>query len=357
MAVLTRAQHKRQQQQQQQPQQPQQQQSQQPQQKRGRGRPRKNKSKNEQPVQKRGRGRPRKNQTQPQPQLQPQMQPQPQPQSQPPPQPLPQQPQPIFGSGYTTNILGSSSTSQFQNNTGIFGSGSRYGGNSLMEKFSNTLSSQKSHMSIFDEQPSQNGEEENGNDNNKEEEVPFGTGAQALLNEQEVLTGEENEITQHSIKSKLYCMEGQTWKERGVGTLKLNYPGDIEKSPRLVMRADNVLRVILNVALFPGMHVERSQEKFVRLLAFEGGQLVHLAIKLSNSNTADDLYRAINDAIPPAQVQSLPRILFNICTRKHSIGTNIMRLRKEIESFARKFSTDPEDITSQNYSEFSSDAN
>ncbi|RHZ74828.1 hypothetical protein Glove_219g9 [Diversispora epigaea] len=52
--------------------------------------------------------------------------------------------------------------------------------------------------------------------------------------------------------------------------------------------------VILNVALFNGMHVER-QEKFVRIFAFEGDFLVHLAIKLSNSNAADDLYKAIMD--------------------------------------------------------------
>ncbi|RHZ88986.1 hypothetical protein Glove_19g365 [Diversispora epigaea] len=72
-----------------------------------------------------------------------------------------------------------------------------------MESFSNTLSSQKLNMSIFDEQPSQNGEEDDDNDNDKKK-VPFRTGVQALLNEQEVLTGEENEIFQHSIRSKLY---------------------------------------------------------------------------------------------------------------------------------------------------------
>jgi len=50
------------------------------------------------------------------------------------------------------------------------------------------------------------------------------------------------------------------------------------------MRADNVLRVILNVTLFHGMNVERSQDKFVRLFAFEGNgaSLVHLAIKVCN---------------------------------------------------------------------------
>ncbi|CAG8532503.1 5631_t:CDS:10 [Diversispora eburnea] len=162
-------------------------------------------------------------------------------------------------------------------NVGIFGSGSKYTRNSLMGSFA--------------------------------KEVPFG-GTRTLLQELEVLTGEENEITRHSVRAKLYCMDGQTWKERGVGILRLNYPRNYEKSPRLVMRADGVLRVILNVALFHGMHVERSQEKFVRLFAFEGkgDLLVHLAIKLSNSNAADDLYEAIMDAIPPAQNQSHPRV-------------------------------------------------
>ncbi|CAG8493617.1 5820_t:CDS:2 [Diversispora eburnea] len=133
-----------------------------------------------------------------------------------------------------------------------------------------------------------------------EKEVPFRTGTQPLLQELEVSTGEENEVTLHSVRAKLYCMDGSVWKERGVGILKLNYSRDNEKSPRLVMRTENVLRVILNVSLFPGMHAERSQEKFVRLIAFED-KLVHLAVKVS-----DELYEAIKSAIPPAQDQSPP---------------------------------------------------
>ncbi|RHZ78486.1 hypothetical protein Glove_164g58 [Diversispora epigaea] len=190
---------------------------------------------------------------------------------------------------------------------GIFGSGTKYTGSSLMGGFADMiLSSQNSNISIFDEQPSQNDkDEENENDkDNVEEEVPFGTVTTTLLQEQEVFTGEENETTQHSVRAKLYCMDERMWKERGIGILRLNYSRNYEKSPRLVMRTENVLKVILNIALFHGMHVERSQEKFVRLFAFEGDLLVHLAIKLSNSNAADDLYEAIMDAIPSAQSQS-----------------------------------------------------
>ncbi|RHZ56617.1 hypothetical protein Glove_399g27 [Diversispora epigaea] len=74
------------------------------------------------------------------------------------------------------------------------------------------------------------------------------------------------------------------------------------------MHADNVFKVILNVALFHGIHVQLSQEKFVRIFAFEGDLLVHLTIKLPNSNAADDLYNAIMNAITPDQDQSHPRI-------------------------------------------------
>ncbi|RHZ72126.1 hypothetical protein Glove_246g5 [Diversispora epigaea] len=194
-------------------------------------------------------------------------------------------------SGFTTSLK----------NKRVFGSGTKYTNNASTGSFANKLSSQKPNFSIFEEQTSQNDkdEEENKNDDDKEsgakEEVPFGADIKTLLQKQEVLTGEEDEIAQHIVRAKLYWMDGQ-WKERGVGTLRLNYSKNNEKVPRLVMRADNVLRVILNIALFTGMHVEK-QEKFVKLTTFEGNKLVHLAIKLSNPNAADELCKAIMDAI------------------------------------------------------------
>ncbi|RHZ55839.1 hypothetical protein Glove_410g86 [Diversispora epigaea] len=198
--------------------------------------------------------------------------------------------------------ISSSEVSNLHSSKGVFGSRSKYAGNSLMESFASMLDSKKS---IFDEQPTQNEEEDNKNDKDTvEEEVPLEAGTNTLLQEIEVFTGEENETAQHSTRAKLFCMDGKTWKERGVGILKLNYPISNERSPRIVMWADNVLKVILNVALFHGMHIERSQEKFIRLFAFEGDQLVHLAIKLPNINAADGLFKAITDAIPSAENQS-----------------------------------------------------
>ncbi|GBB86883.1 hypothetical protein RclHR1_13300002 [Rhizophagus clarus] len=195
---------------------------------------------------------------------------------------------------------------------GIFGSNSKY--SSPLGSFAMSPSlgfqsavqaSSSTRTSIFEKHDDDdNDEDDPENDESEEEESSFGIGAKPLLQEQEVVTGEEDEITRYSVKAKLYWMDKtQQWKERGVGTLRLNYPRDDSKSPRIVMRADGVLKVILNVVLFNGMSVERAQEKFVRLVAFEGADHipVHLAIKVGNPSAADELYDAIMDAIPQPQ--------------------------------------------------------
>ncbi|RHZ82358.1 hypothetical protein Glove_109g418 [Diversispora epigaea] len=168
------------------------------------------------------------------------------------------------------NKISTNKVSISPSNKGLFGSGFKYGSNSLMGSFG--------------------------------KKVPLETGTKTLLRELE-----GRNINDNNYKQKLYCMDEKTWKEKGVGILRLNYPRNNGNSPQIVMRADTILKVILNVALFQGMHVERSQEKFIRLFAFEGDLLVHLAIKLNNSKAADDLYEAIMDAVPPAQNQSHPR--------------------------------------------------
>lgn len=76
----------------------------------------------------------------------------------------------------------------------------------------------------------------------------------------------------------------QSWKERGTGTLRVNVPKSPadKRAARLVMRADGILRVILNVALFKGMKCE-LHEKFVRIVALEDTKPVHYAIKVGTS--------------------------------------------------------------------------
>lgn len=157
------------------------------------------------------------------------------------------------------------------------------------------------------------------------------------LAETDLATGEEGERTIHSVRAKLYTMtkEGSkdgTWKERGTGTLRVNVPKELyyqqrsqqypqlgkyprpsvsasggsggASAARLVMRAEGVLRLILNVRLFPGMGVELAQEKFVRFVALEsgesGGAPCHFAVRCSNGAAGRALYEAVKGQIPEA---------------------------------------------------------
>lgn len=72
-------------------------------------------------------------------------------------------------------------------------------------------------------------------------------------------TGEEAEETMFSCRAKLFHFAGE-WKERGVGTLKLNVhyrapnlEEAAEQKARLIMRTDGVHRVVLNTPIFKGM--------------------------------------------------------------------------------------------------------
>jgi hypothetical protein len=99
-----------------------------------------------------------------------------------------------------------------------------------------------------------------------------------------VSTGEESEQTLFSCRAKLYHFEAPEWKERGVGTFKINrtwFPSDTttntkactddaddgangdeaarqtsgHRPSRLIMRSDGVHRVILNTPIFREMRV------------------------------------------------------------------------------------------------------
>ncbi|KAL9090473.1 MAG: hypothetical protein Q9165_005234 [Trypethelium subeluteriae] len=75
---------------------------------------------------------------------------------------------------------------------------------------------------------------------------------------QDVNTGEDDESTRFQSRTKLYAFMAadgstqKTWKERGVGTVKLNVSKEDDEKPdeppkvRLIMRADGSQRVVLN---------------------------------------------------------------------------------------------------------------
>lgn len=123
--------------------------------------------------------------------------------------------------------------------------------------------------------------------------------------------GEASEATILQIRAKLFAMGSKEvgWKERGVGTLKINVPkvcvelDDTEhaipgtfdpsmmegQSVRLVMRQENTHRVILNTVVMKGMEFNpkpSSTSAQVLFTAFEGeggGQAkpVNMILKVS----------------------------------------------------------------------------
>ncbi|XP_075522438.1 ran-binding protein 1 homolog b-like [Primulina tabacum] len=103
--------------------------------------------------------------------------------------------------------------------------------------------------------------------NREEEEDPHpaaedeDTGAQVApivrLEEVSVITGEENEEIILNLKAKLYRFdkEGNQWKERGVGTVKL-LKDKVNGKVRLVMRQNKTLKICANHLVLPAFSVQ-----------------------------------------------------------------------------------------------------
>ncbi|XP_052208934.1 ran-binding protein 1 homolog a-like [Diospyros lotus] len=87
------------------------------------------------------------------------------------------------------------------------------------------------------------------------------TGAQVApivkLQEVAVTTGEENENVLLDLKAKLYRFdkEGNQWKERGVGTVKLLQHKSTSKV-RLVMRQSKTLKICANHLVIPSISIQ-----------------------------------------------------------------------------------------------------
>lgn len=157
-----------------------------------------------------------------------------------------------------------------------------------------------------------NGGHDKGSDNKASLAVPrIGEGEKEVskFEQQEIKTGEEGEHSIFSCRAKLYVMDltnsKDGWKERGTGTLRLNCDTE-SKKPRLVMRSDGALRVILNQALvkgrteiFKGMPSSLASEKFTRLNGIEDSKPHQYALK-TNQDNAKQLYEAMSKQLADA---------------------------------------------------------
>ncbi|KAE8353935.1 hypothetical protein BDV28DRAFT_147563 [Aspergillus coremiiformis] len=124
--------------------------------------------------------------------------------------------------------------------------------------------------------------------------------------ERPIETGEEEEKTYFSSKAKLFQFSSGEWKERGIGTFKVNVKvtdgEEDKKATRLIMRADGVLRVMLNTPIFKGMTVgdasgKEPKSKQIHLASLEEGRSVPTLLRMPSEDLARELYRVVRDLL------------------------------------------------------------
>lgn len=126
-----------------------------------------------------------------------------------------------------------------------------------------------------------------------------------FVRQHHIPTGEEDEKTYFSCKAKLYSFQGKEWRERGTGTFKVNVKepednADGKVLARMIMRADGVLRLMLNSVIFKEMTVgdargEEPKDKRVSLQGLEEGRSVPLLLRTASEDQAKQLYHVIRD--------------------------------------------------------------
>ncbi|KAK9384826.1 hypothetical protein V1515DRAFT_631632 [Lipomyces mesembrius] len=242
----------------------------------------------------------------------------------------------LFGSSVSSASLfgtSSSASSPFAfTGKSIFGSGSAFasGSSDHPMPFSAFSSNNPFLNAISKDNSKDNDNEENGEAEDEDEndsadnfDQPY---VQLNLEKKKVETGEEMETSVFNCRAKLYSLDpteaDKGWKERGVGVLHLNVLNDDtvttvdtpkpssadaskESTPtvrerkskaRIVMRADGVLKVILNLPLVKGIEVRKGMksslvsEKFVRISAWENHKPVQYALRMGNENVAAEFY-------------------------------------------------------------------
>lgn len=113
-------------------------------------------------------------------------------------------------------------------------------------------------------------------------------------------TGEEDDLTVFQTRAKLYTQdENFAYKERGTGLLKVNVRRRDGEGARIVMRAEGVLRLLLNMALYPGLICELGPDpKFVKVAEITQNERRLHAIKVGSAKLAQELYDHLSDNIP-----------------------------------------------------------
>ncbi|KAF3388787.1 Ran-specific GTPase-activating protein 2 [Penicillium rolfsii] len=150
----------------------------------------------------------------------------------------------------------------------------------------------------------ESGDEGSDNDEGEETSTFEADKTDERFYEQTIETGEEEEENLFACKGKLFHFSGGEWKERGVGSFKVNArkSDDGKQHGRMIMRADGNLRVMLNSPVFKGMTFgnaknEEPTSKQIFLASNEEGRTVPLLLRVGNEALAKDLYVVIKDLL------------------------------------------------------------
>ncbi|KAJ1306590.1 hypothetical protein OPQ81_007590 [Rhizoctonia solani] len=119
-------------------------------------------------------------------------------------------------------------------------------------------------------------------------------------------TGEEEDFTVFQTRAKLYTQDEHfAYKERGTGLLKVNVRRSDGEGARIVMRAEGVLRLLLNMALYPGLICELGPDpKFVKVAEITPNERKFHAIKVGNVKLAQELYDHLTENTPTKSTAS-----------------------------------------------------
>ncbi|KAJ3088849.1 hypothetical protein HK102_007773 [Quaeritorhiza haematococci] len=110
--------------------------------------------------------------------------------------------------------------------------------------------------------------------------------------------GEEDEVTEHEVRNKLFKFEkgdNPRWDPVGLGVLKLKANKKSQKR-RLLCRADGAGRVLLNAAVFSGMTVKKEDEKSVSFIVVIDGSPTKFLARVKTADDAKKLLTALETA-------------------------------------------------------------
>lgn len=113
-------------------------------------------------------------------------------------------------------------------------------------------------------------------------------------------TGEEDDMTLFQTRAKLYTQdESFAYKERGTGLLKVNVRRRDGEGARIVMRAEGVLRLLLNMPLYPGLICELGPDpKFIKVAEITSRDRKLHAVKVGSAKVAQELYDHLMENTP-----------------------------------------------------------